>query len=166
MAEAQSETELAVRQHMDVRHMSLGTVSPDGPQPHVVPMDFVADPNTLDLYLRTRPGTEHARHIDGDPDAGVEGNPNVAGTIAREHRKGDPTEGVYFHGRAERLAARDVPLHIVGLFVDELGAKPGIVARAEADPTDSQFYKIVVSDWFVTLRGIKHHLPWGDNRPA
>ncbi len=151
-------TEQLVRDHLDVRHMTIATTGEDGPLATV--LDFVVREEDLALGFRS-PAT--ARHIANMMQDGQ----RVAGAITRQHEDGDTPEGVSFSGTVALVGAGVEQDELAGLFADQRGADADKILD-QAASGGSQFYRIDVNEW--RYRGAPdggrpqtYSLPWGSN---
>ncbi|HUD10781.1 MAG TPA: pyridoxamine 5'-phosphate oxidase family protein [Candidatus Saccharimonadia bacterium] len=149
------DVEKAIREYLQqVIHMSLATCRDNSPW--VCEVHFVYD-DELNLYFRSTPARRHSEEIAD--------NPHVAGNIVTQHHAGQKVRGVYFEGRAAKLAAVDEN-HVAYIeYCKRLGTGPEILEEAASD-TGHGFYQISVSDFYlfdsyITNPSQKFHLPWG-----
>lgn len=145
--------EQTIRDYINgVLHMSLGTSVNN--RPWVSEVHFVFD-DDLNLYFRSLESRRHSQEI--------KLNPNVAGNIVEPHGLGQKPRGVYFEGIAELLKGVDESHPAYVEYCKRLGTGPQILE--DADGGGHQFYKIVVSDFYVfdareSSPSQKYHLEW------
>lgn len=146
--------EKVIREYITkVPHMSLATVNQN--KPWVCEVHFANDEN-LNLYLVSKVTTRHCQEIAS--------NPNVGGTIVRQHSLDETPAGVYFEGQVERIESPsqdDIIRYTTALNRD---AQELTSQLAEGD--GKSMYKISVSNWaiFGNFDGkghAKHELEWG-----
>ena len=145
--------EQAIRDYVpQILHMSLGTCVDN--RPWVCEVHFVYD-DELNLYFRSLPSRRHSQEIAA--------NPRVAGNIVTQHSADLKPRGVYFEGTAEMLTDVDEHHPVYALFCDRLARDSRILEEAK-DPEGTQFYKIIVNDYYLLdARDApfqKYHLPW------
>lgn len=146
--------EQTIREYLpQIIHLSLGT-SKDG-KPWVCEVHFAYD-DDLNLYFRSLTSRRHSQDIAA--------NPNVAGTIVKQHAQGQEPLGVYFEGVATQLTPGDQQTKAYECLSNRFNHGPEILEEA-ARPDGHQFYKISVENWYVFGRlndqGVtKHHLTW------
>jgi uncharacterized protein YhbP (UPF0306 family) len=151
----QENIETIIREYLpQVVHMSLGTCANN--KPWVCEVHFAYD-DDLNLYWRSLPNTRHSQEIAT--------NPQVAGNIVMPHVLGVAPRGVYFEGTAELLkdVGENHPAYTA--YSKRLNRGPEILEQAK-DPADIQFYKVVVSDFYLfdareSKPGKKYRLAWG-----
>lgn len=146
--------EATIREHIQKTiHMSLGTSSNN--IPWVCEVHFAYD-DQLNVYFRSKSSRRHSLEIAT--------NPNVAGSIVKQHTLGDSVVGIYFEGSAEMLS---------GVHTDHPAYKAmhgrGIVESdtiTESVGDDGhKFYKITVKNWYTFGRfdeasAQKYKLEW------
>jgi uncharacterized protein YhbP (UPF0306 family) len=150
------EIETVIREYITkVPHMSLATVS--NSNPWVCEVHFAYD-SGLNLYFVSLMTTRHAQEIAL--------NPNVSGSIVRQHALTEAPSGIYFEGQAERLeivTQEDIQRYatILNRDVEQVTDK---LTAVDGKPI-SAMYKVNVTNWaaFGNFDGNghrKHELNW------
>lgn len=148
-----------VREYIDKSlHMSLATVSDS--KPWVCEVHFVYDDN-LSLYFRSLASRRHSQEIAV--------NPNVAGSIVRQHSIDEYPHAIYFEGMAGLLEGAGEHQRVFELFQKRLNLDESILEDSQKDD-GHKFYKITVENWYAFGKfggdkGLKHKLEWnGDGK--
>lgn len=133
-----SELEQVVRDYIPrVSHLSLATCS--GGRPWTCELHFGYD-DALNLYFRSLGTRRHSREIDA--------NPAVAGSIVTQHTPAEPPLGVFFEGRARRLATRTDQSLALDCLCRRLPVDPQALSDASR-PDGFWLYAISVDTYFV-----------------
>ena len=138
-------------------HFSLASVK-DG-KPWVCEVHFAYD-DDLNVYFRSLTSRRHSQEIAQ--------NPNVAGTIVRQHTLEEGCGGaLYFEGTTELMTDETARAAVMPFFAKQHGAKEAILE--EVAKTDGhQFYKISVENWYLygkfgQEKSAKYQLEWKNN---
>ena len=146
--------EKIVREYIDKSiHLSLATCRDD--RPWVCEVHFVYD-KQLNLYFRSLRSRRHSQEIAH--------NPNVAGTIVKQHVVGEDGHGLYFEGTATLVKDEDEHQRVFPLFQSRLGADKSILDEARRED-GHQFYRVTVITWYAFGKfgqpsGQKYELDW------
>ena len=141
--------ESIVREYIDKSfHLSLGTCVDN--KPWVCEVHFAYD-NDLNLYFISKSSTRHGVEIMA--------NPNVSGTIVKQHEMGQKPVGVYFEGKAMALGEISEQGTAFQTYNNRFKTDwPWINAEMKL-PEGHRIYKITVSEWYVFDKQ-KYYLPW------
>lgn len=149
--------EQVIREYLpEVIHMSLATVREN--YPWVCEVHYVFD-DELNLYFRSTAARRHSQEIAL--------NPRVAGTIVKQHQKGEKPRGVYFEGTAALLEGVHEQHVAYRKYCERFGTTAAILDEAATD-TGHKFYKITVHKFYVfdsiaASPGRKYELVWKVN---
>lgn len=153
------DVEKVIRDYLpQIIHLSLGT-SRDN-KPWVCEVHFAYDED-LNLYYRSLTSRRHSIEIAD--------NPNVAGTIVKQHDLNTPGVGVYFEGTAKLLELGDEQNKAFECIKERLKASDEILEEAKR-PDGHQFYKITVDTYYVfgkfneTDGAKKYELKWNGGK--
>jgi uncharacterized protein YhbP (UPF0306 family) len=138
-------------------HLSLATVKDD--KPWVSEVHFAYDED-LNLYFRSLTSRRHSLEIAA--------NPNVAGSIVKQHSLDEYPLGVYFEGLAELMTDGEARNKAAMCINKRLKAGDDILDQAK-DPNGHQFYKITVDTFYVFGKfsdegGKKYELKWNGSQ--
>lgn len=129
--------EKVIREYLpQVIHMSLGT-SRDN-KPWVCEVHFAYD-DELNLYYRSFTTRRHSQEIAA--------NPQVAGSIVKQHVIHESPKGVYFEGTASIVKPGEEQLKAFQYLNQRIQEGDGILEEAQ-QPNGRQFYKIVVDTFY------------------
>lgn len=112
-------------------HMSLSTVHDN--RPWVCEVHFVYDED-LNLYFVSNTHTRHCQEIAA--------NPNVAGSIVRQHALTEAPNGIYFEGAAKMIEAANEDIDRYASMLERDADK-----LAQWLKEDKRMYKITVNNW-------------------
>ena len=153
-----SALEKIVREYIDKSvHMSLATVVNN--KPWVSEVHFVYDDN-LNLYWRSLSSRRHSQEIAV--------NPNVAGSIVKQHQADESPHGLFFEGLAQELTDKTDQAKILSAFQTRLGADASILEEAQR-PDGHKFYKVTIETWYAFGKfggesSEKYVLPWSGGK--
>jgi uncharacterized protein YhbP (UPF0306 family) len=124
-----------------VIHMTLASTGQGG-KPWATEVHYAYD-DDLNLYWASMQDARHSRE--------VAANPQVAGTIVKQHGPDDAPLGVSFEGVAEVLHNIDERHPAFQVYVARLPKREGMIRAAYADKTDTglRIYKVKVTDWYL-----------------
>jgi uncharacterized protein YhbP (UPF0306 family) len=149
------DTETVIREYInDVIHMSVSTSRNN--KPWTCEVHFSYDGN-LNLYFYTKPSRRHSKDIHL--------NPQVSGSIVRQHQVGEKPRGVYFEGLAERVEGISMHTDAFKSYNERFGVAWESVKEQAAASDGHVFYHIRVSDWYVfdaieSKPSQKYHIGW------
>jgi uncharacterized protein YhbP (UPF0306 family) len=148
------DVEKIIRDYLpQIVHLSLGT-SKDN-KPWVCEVHFAYDED-LNLYFRSKDDRRHSQEIAA--------NPQVGGSIVKQHAPDEYPLGVYFEGTATKLESEEDMQSAFPAFQKVLGKDESIFEDAR-QPDGHKFYKISVASWYVFGKfgdagGMKYELKW------
>lgn len=131
-------------------HMSLGTVHDN--RPWVCEVHFAYD-DDLSLYFVSKTATRHCQEIAA--------NPNVAGSIVKQHALTEAPNGIYFEGTAEAIDATSEDIERYADMLQRDAEKLAVWLKE-----DMRMYKIKTTSWaaFGDFDGNgrkKYEMKWG-----
>jgi uncharacterized protein YhbP (UPF0306 family) len=147
--QSNADIEKAIRDYLpEVIHMSLSTSINNMPWTSEVHYAF---DNDLNLYFISKSSTRHGFEIMA--------NPNVSGTVVKQHELGQKPKGVYFEGTAEALSEINEQGIAYQTYNKRFKTDWPWIDKETKLPDGHRIYKIIISEYYVFDKE-KYYLPW------